>query len=358
LKSLIAQYDLNDVYNADETALYWKLEPSKSLSGGPITGTKKPKDRITIMLACNATGTHKLPAVFIHKYKNPKCIRNIDKKTLPVWYYWNNSSWMQRSIFQTWIKQVNEQMRRQQRNILLLVDNVSSHQLGENEVLSNIRLHFLPPNTTAHLQPIDQGIIHSFKSNYRKFLCKDRIDAFDQFQEHGTEIPTLNILNAIDWTAESWKNVTDDVIYRCWERTGILPVEEMTSNNLVDDNSEIEDEDIQLLIDQMNDDIGIIRARDYIEIDNNLRTGEMLSDDEIIAAVQEAPENEEEEEDMIPVSNKIALESIQNLSDYLQQNDDIKVNSLFVSGLRDLKWKISRKHATSSIQSSMDIYLE
>ncbi|CAJ0835778.1 11343_t:CDS:2 [Entrophospora sp. SA101] len=34
------------------------------------------------------------------------------------------------SIFQTWIKQVNEQMRRQQRNILLLVDNVSSHQLG------------------------------------------------------------------------------------------------------------------------------------------------------------------------------------------------------------------------------------
>ncbi|CAJ0905672.1 412_t:CDS:1, partial [Entrophospora sp. SA101] len=136
----------------------------------------------------------------------------------------------------------------------------------------NIRLHFLPPNTTAHLQPIDQGIIHSFKSNYGKILCKDRIDAFDQFQEYGTEIPTLNILNAIDWTAESWKNVTDDVIYRCWERTGILPVEEMSSNNLVDDNSEIEDEDIQLLIDQMNDDIGIIRARDYIEIDNNLRT--------------------------------------------------------------------------------------
>ena len=66
----------------------------------------------------------------------------------------------------------------------------------------------------------------------------------------------------------------------------------------------------------------------------------MLNDDEIIAAVQEAPENEEE--DATPISNKIALESIQNLHDYLQQNDDIKVNSLFVSGLRDLKWKINR----------------
>src|SRR5215212_7749594 len=78
-----------------------------------------------------------------------------------VWYYWNNSSWMQHSIFQSWIKQVNQQMRNQHRNILLLVDNVSSHHLEEDEVLSNIKLHFLPPNTTAHLQPIDQGIIHS-----------------------------------------------------------------------------------------------------------------------------------------------------------------------------------------------------
>ena len=105
------------------------------------------------------------------------------------------------------------------------MDNVSSHVLGDGEVLSNIRLHFLPPNTTAHLQPIDQGIICSFKSNYRKYLCRNRIDAFDQFQEYGIEIPTLNILNAIDWVAESWKNVTEDVIYRCWERTGILPDE-------------------------------------------------------------------------------------------------------------------------------------
>src|SRR6185369_13515374 len=82
LQSLISQYSLEDVYNADETALYWKLEPRKSLARGPVTEVKKPKDRITIMLACNLTGTHKLPAVFIHKYKNPYCIRHVNKKTL------------------------------------------------------------------------------------------------------------------------------------------------------------------------------------------------------------------------------------------------------------------------------------
>jgi len=163
LQSLISQYDLEDVYNADETALYWKLKPSKTLARRRVTGTKKLKDRVTIMLACNLTGTHKLPAVFIHKYRNPHCIRNIDKKTLPVSYYWNASAWMQRSIFKNWITRLNQEMRRRKRHILLLVDNVSTHQLDDSEQLSNIKLHFLPPNTTAHLQPLDQGIIYSFK---------------------------------------------------------------------------------------------------------------------------------------------------------------------------------------------------
>ncbi|CAJ0629246.1 1021_t:CDS:2, partial [Entrophospora sp. SA101] len=47
LQFIIAQYELSDVYNADETSLYWKLEPHKSLASGPLTGLKKPKDRIT-----------------------------------------------------------------------------------------------------------------------------------------------------------------------------------------------------------------------------------------------------------------------------------------------------------------------
>ena len=107
-------------------------------------------------------------------------------------------------------------------------------------------------------------------------------------------------------------------------------------------------------------DNAVVRAEDYIEIDNTLETSDMPNDDEIIAAVQEAPENEGEDEDEIEalmISNKVALESIQNLHDYLRQNSDTKVDCSFVSGLRDLKWKIDRKRMTSSTQTSMDIYL-
>ncbi len=54
-------------------------------------------------------------------------------------------------------------MRAQGRNIILLIDNAPTHSLYENTNLTNITIEFLSPNTTAHLQPCDQGIINSFK---------------------------------------------------------------------------------------------------------------------------------------------------------------------------------------------------
>ena len=93
LQEIIEQYDLCDVYNVDETGkyikintilfffftknftilfiyiltLFWNLEPSKTLSDHYISGTKKSKNRITIVLTCNANGSHRLPALVIHK---------------------------------------------------------------------------------------------------------------------------------------------------------------------------------------------------------------------------------------------------------------------------------------------------
>jgi len=163
LQNLLARWDLNDVYNCDETALYWRLEPSKTLARRPISGTKRPKDRVTVLLACNATGTSKLTPVFIHKFKNPRCMQNIRKNDLPVYYYWNSSAWMQSSIFFNWLGKLNADLRKKGQKILLLLDNASVHTLEEGFSFSNITLHYLPPNTTAHLQPCDAGIIYSFK---------------------------------------------------------------------------------------------------------------------------------------------------------------------------------------------------
>jgi hypothetical protein len=60
-------------------------------------------------------------------------------------------------------KKLDTKMRRQNQKILLLVDNALTHALYETTRLTNITIQPLLPNTTAHLQPCDQGIINSFK---------------------------------------------------------------------------------------------------------------------------------------------------------------------------------------------------
>ncbi len=70
---------------------------------------------------------------------------------------------MQVSIWNDYITKLDIQMRLRYRNILLLVDNAPVHVINENLNLTNVTVHFLPPNTTAHLQPCDAGIINSFK---------------------------------------------------------------------------------------------------------------------------------------------------------------------------------------------------
>ena len=57
-------------------------------------------------------------------------------------------------------------------------------------------------------------------------------------------------------------------------------------------------------------DYSVMRAKDYIEIDSTLETNDIPNDNKIIAAVQEAPEDEGEDDDKNKVfmaSNKVAL---------------------------------------------------
>ncbi|GBB97722.1 hypothetical protein RclHR1_03050011 [Rhizophagus clarus] len=60
LQDLIREYSLDNVFNCDETGLYWKMEPKRTISNKPVSGRKQSKDRVTILLCSNATGTEKL----------------------------------------------------------------------------------------------------------------------------------------------------------------------------------------------------------------------------------------------------------------------------------------------------------
>ena len=63
----------NQIYNADETG--WRAIPTKILVGqgeSKVNGAKAETERVTLMACSNASGTHKLEPVSIHKYENSR----------------------------------------------------------------------------------------------------------------------------------------------------------------------------------------------------------------------------------------------------------------------------------------------
>ena len=74
---------------------------------------------------------------------------------------------------------VDRKLDVENRKVFLFLDNSPSHPETLWGNLKNIKLVFLPKNTTSQLQPCGAGIIGSFKVMYRKQLLKHVISKID-----------------------------------------------------------------------------------------------------------------------------------------------------------------------------------
>ena len=79
LQEVLQGYELKDIWNCDETALFWHLEPCKTIAHTPVLGKKHSKEHVSILVTCNASGDEKLPLVYIHKYEIPHALIGIEK---------------------------------------------------------------------------------------------------------------------------------------------------------------------------------------------------------------------------------------------------------------------------------------
>ncbi|CAB4402410.1 unnamed protein product [Rhizophagus irregularis] len=92
LRALLAKYDKEDIYNANETGLFFRMEPNQTLSTGAVAGRKMDKSRVSVLFCANATGSHKIRPLVIGKSLNSRCFKNLNKSTLPVIYRANSKA--------------------------------------------------------------------------------------------------------------------------------------------------------------------------------------------------------------------------------------------------------------------------
>ncbi|XP_053546948.1 tigger transposable element-derived protein 1-like [Bombina bombina] len=161
-------YSMDQFFNVDETGLFWKKMPARTFIARQeksMPGYKPAKDRITLLLGGNAS-------------------------ELKAYCKDNNIPF----------------------SILLFVDNAPGHPRMLDELNPNIRVEFLPPNTTSLLQPMDQCVIAAFKLNYLKRTFSKCIPAIDKEEGAGQEVlskfwKSYNILDCIKTVRDAWNDI-------------------------------------------------------------------------------------------------------------------------------------------------------
>ena len=156
----------------------------------------------------------------------------------------------------------------------------------------------------------------------------------------------MNVLQAIQYIIQGWKEVTAETIYNCWRHTKILPdnVDDIDNNDVVEPNIE---PDAELNV-EPNDDLvfnKISRMLEILNLPNSMNAKEFLNifeenivceifkDDQIIIELVEIFKkksdddlNEDEMDDSVEIetiSANVALKSLKTVNTFLLQQVSI-----------------------------------
>jgi len=247
-RSCLRGYRLEDIYNADEAGLFYKCMPRRSYvlrdeDLRQVKGSKSTTDkqRITLFLCVNATGSHKLPVLVIGKSANPRCFRTA-RPPPGVHYRSNKTAWNNADETLHWLEHIfiPHVRSRSQHKVALVWDNASMHMCDPR--LKNIaqrwgvHLHCLPPNVTSIHQPLDQGIISWVKAAYRREMVLRYIvamDNWDAVRTRGKSLPAgargidfghePTVLDAANLIDIAWKELSPPVVACCFHGSRCLP---------------------------------------------------------------------------------------------------------------------------------------
>ena len=252
-------YDAKDIFNADELGLFHSLLPSKThaVKGKKLINGKSSKIRVTILLGANMSGDEKLPVLLIGRAQNPRCFKGM--KTKPLLYEWNSKAWMTGTIFEKYMKMLDNKFFKEKRQVLFFVDNCPAHPVTLQMALKNIKIIFLPKNSTSVLQPMDQGVIRSFKCKYRTKLLSHVISQVEG-KDKTIEDVKVNLLMVMNWVKFAWESVTQETIKNCFKKSFFnqeIPVEEELTSS----------QELSLLLTSLDQNV---TSNDFISFDDDL----------------------------------------------------------------------------------------
>lgn len=292
IRGLIASenYSPRDVFTIDEFSLFYLLPLDQifdilSIDKGLKQSSSSTENMLTIMLGCNVDGSEKLNPLVVSKLETfdvsdsshpslksnnvaqltPQALVNKVGEVHLISYKSNNNKWITSSMFQDYLLTLDHKLENSapERNILILLDNSSSHRMINLE-FKHIRLAYLE-NTSKHKNPFNGsnsakfdylpmsfGIVEQFKILYRlqqylEMINKQRnnmdsdslalpklssslnlsqmkvSDETEVLSELDYQVPFIKV---IEWIRRSWDSISPQMIFLAWKQTYLLKLNE------------------------------------------------------------------------------------------------------------------------------------
>ncbi|XP_029980169.1 tigger transposable element-derived protein 1-like [Sphaeramia orbicularis] len=224
-------YLMEQVFNMDETGLFWKQLPNRtyiSREEKTAPGYKVGKERLTLLLGGNTAGDFKLKPLLVCLAENPRALKGIWKSIRPVIWKSNRKAWVTLAIFEDWF--TNHFVPAVERycaakgipfKVLLLLDNAPGHPPTLGDFHPNVKVVYLPPNMTSLLQPMDQGVITSFKAYYLRRTMAQELDRTENQENFNLKDfwRGYNIRDAIKSIADAWNEVKQTNMNGVWKKS-------------------------------------------------------------------------------------------------------------------------------------------
>lgn len=162
-----------------------------------------------------SVGTYKCKPLVVGKRARPQDLKDV--KVLCVCYKSNKKAWITQELMKGWF--FNHFIKEARRHcnslglasdckIILLLDNCTAYL--DDTVLSadDVIIKFLPPNTTAIIQPMDQGITHNIKCHYKSEFLKKILDADSTLFELSDFKKQFSIKGCLYLVKDAWDSVS------------------------------------------------------------------------------------------------------------------------------------------------------
>ena len=128
------------------------------------------------------------------------------------------------------LESLNRRLQLKQRKIILFMDDAPGHPASLQVELSK--------NTTPKTQPLNSGIIASWKCSYKKRLLRHVCGKVDGSNSASDNVKSVDLLMSIEWGRLAQDDVSKEAIVKCFRRTALY------SNKVDEEDDSFEGEEL------------------------------------------------------------------------------------------------------------------